>query len=110
WQWRSTRTVSTLRRGPGRLRRVEQVHELRVGQLGERRVRTAAPDRGVAREAALAVGPGPVLEHQPELVFAVHGHPPRRIDLPRLSVHDDPASLHGLCYASACAGIASLAR
>src|SRR5213592_1844111 len=128
WQWRSTRTVSTLRRGPGRLRRAEQVQELPVGQLGERRVRAAAPDRGVAREAALALGPGPVLEHEPELVFAVHGHPPRRIDefglvfqhgtgpelvfavhghpprridLPRLAVHDDAASRHGRCYASA---------
>src|SRR5213592_3655331 len=100
WQWRSTRTVSTLRRGPGRLRRAEQVHELPVGQLGERRVRAAAPDRGVAREAALALGPGPVLEDEPELVFAVHGHPPRRIDLPRLAVHDDAASRHGRCYAS----------
>src|SRR5205809_4300743 len=103
WQWRSTRTVSTLRRGPGRLRRAEQVQELPVGQLGERRVRAAAPDRGVAREAALALGPGPVLEREPELVFAVHGHPPRRIDFPRLAVHDDATSRHGRGYASASA-------
>src|SRR5438128_6966722 len=66
WQWRSTRAVGTLGRSPGRLGRAEQVQKLVVGQLGERSVRTAAPDRCVAGEAALALGPGAVLEHEPE--------------------------------------------
>src|ERR1051325_415334 len=91
---RATCAVGTLGRSPGGLGRAEQVQHLLVGQLGERGVRAAAPDRRVAGEAALALGPGAELEYEPELVFVVHGHPPRRIDLPRLAVHDDPASRH----------------
>src|ERR1051325_7689874 len=94
WQWRSTCVVGTLGRSPGGLGRAEQVQHLLVGQLGERGIRAAAPDRRVAGEAALALGPGAELEYEPELVFVVHGHPPRRIDLPRLAVHGDPAPRH----------------
>src|SRR5437867_4021178 len=100
WQWRSTRAVGTLGRSPGGLGRAEQVQQLVVGQLGERGVRAAAPDRRVAGEAALALGSGAVLEHEPELVFVVHGHSPRRVDLPRLAIHHDPASRHASPYAS----------
>src|SRR5438552_6363980 len=100
WQWRSTRAVGTLGRSPGGLGRAEQVQQLVVGQLGERGVRAAAPDRRVAGEAALALGPGAVLEHEPERVFGVHGHSPRRIDLPRLAVHRDLGSRDPPPYAS----------
>src|SRR6266700_8215759 len=100
WQWRSTCAVGTLGRSPGGLGRAEQVQQLVVGQLGERGVRAAAPDRRVPGEATLALGPGAVLEHEPELVLVVHGHSPGRIDVPRLTVHDDPASRHAPPYAS----------
>src|SRR5207244_481986 len=89
WQCRSTRAVGTLRRGPGRLRLPEQLHQLSLGELSERRVGTTAAHRRVAREATPPLRAGPLLEHQAKLVAVVHRHAPRRRHLPRLAVYDD---------------------
>src|ERR1041384_924941 len=68
WQCRSTRAVGALRRRPSGLRLVEQLHQLPVAQLGERRVGTAIAHGREARVAALAVGSCAQLEHDAELV------------------------------------------
>src|SRR5258705_12865947 len=54
WQCRSTRTVGTLRRGPGRLRLPEQLHQLPLGHLDQRGVGTVAAHGRVAGEATAA--------------------------------------------------------
>src|SRR5689334_1206140 len=71
WQCKSTRAVGALRRRPRGLRLVEQRHQLRLGQLGERGVGAAVADGREAAVAAFAVGPGPQLEHDAELVAVV---------------------------------------
>src|SRR3989441_3489697 len=71
WQCRSTRTVGTLRRGPGRLRLPEQLHQLPLGKLGQRGVGTAAAHGRVAGVATAALGAGSLLEYDAELVAVV---------------------------------------
>src|SRR5256885_9285126 len=61
-QCRSTRAVSSLRRGPGRLRLPEQLHQLPLGELGQRRVGTPAAHGREAREATPALEPGTLPE------------------------------------------------
>src|SRR6266516_940685 len=95
WQCRSTRAVGTFRRGPGRLRLPEQLHQLPLGELGQGGVGTAAAHRRVAREATTPLGTGPLLEDHAELVAVVHGHASRGGYLPRPPVHDDRSPRHG---------------
>src|SRR5690242_21920150 len=73
WQCRSTRAVRALRRRPRRLGLVEQLPEVAVRHLHERRIRAAIPDGRVPREPAPPVGPRALLEHQAELIPPVHG-------------------------------------
>src|SRR6267143_4614520 len=94
WQCRSTRAVGTLRRRPGRLRLPEQLDQLPLGQLRQRRVGTAAAHGRVAGKATSPFGTGPLLEHHAELVVVVHGHAPRRGHLPGLAVHHDRPPRH----------------
>src|SRR2546428_814331 len=94
WQWRSTRAVGGLRRGPGGLRVAKQLDQLGRRELGQRGVRPATPHGRVAREAALALGPRAQLEHEPELVLVVDRDAPGGVHLPGLPVHHDRAPRH----------------
>src|SRR6266576_574723 len=98
---RSTCAVGAFRGGPGGLRSAEQLQQVAIAQLADRGIVPAAPHRGESREATPALGAGALLEHQADLVAAVHRQAPRRAHLPRLPVDGDGAPRHGQASASA---------
>src|SRR6267143_5850173 len=94
WQCRSTNAVRALRGGPSRLGLTEQVQQRPLAQLGEGCVGAAVADRRIAGVAALALWPGAELEHEAELILAVHRHAAGRGHLPGLAVDGDRTLRH----------------
>src|SRR2546427_11756878 len=86
---RSTHSVSPLRRRPRGLRLMEEVQELPLSELSEGCVGTLGSQRRIASEAALALGAGPELEHQPKFVLPVDRDTARGIYLPRVAVYHE---------------------
>src|SRR5438876_4317313 len=92
---RSTHPVSALGRGPRGLRLVEEVQQLPLSELSEGCVGTLGSQRRIASEAALALGAGPELEQQPELILPINGDAARGINVPDVAVYHDGGSCQG---------------
>src|SRR5579864_4590825 len=103
WQCRSTCAVRALRGRPRGLGLAEQLQQLTVRELAQRRVRIPAADRCEPCEPAAAGGTSPALEHQAELVLSVHAAVTGRGKLPALAVHEERSTGGGHAQASAAA-------